>query len=359
MPRALTPLVVAGLALQLHAADACPSRAAPEPIFEHETAGTGRFFVSPSGADADPGTERAPWRTLEAALPRLRPGDTLYVRGGTYAENVTGVRIRPGRADARVTVAAYPGERPVVVGLLWLPRPSYWTLDGINVTWSADNPPTRHMVKLTDGVGWVYQNSELWGARSYANLLVVGTVEGEPADWTLRGNCVHDTHPANHTSQDHNVYINTGTSAGPGLVERNVIFSAPNGANVKLGYGRSTPRPGDGAAYVTVRYNTMEGARVNLMVTDESHHNVIERNIVVGSSAGFAMRAYRLTGTGNVFRDNVFSKHRALQYADAGYAALTDGGGNRFPFDAGLASSGCGGLLPAGGAAQTYGRYAP
>jgi hypothetical protein len=327
-------------------------------ILERAPTSPARYYVSPAGSDSAPGTEREPWRTLRRALTRLHPGDSLLVRGGTYEENVRNPRIRQGLPDARITVAAYPGERPVLVGLLSLTRPSYWTLDGINVTWADGNPSTTHMVKMTDGVGWVFQNAELWGARSYAALLVYGSTEGEPAGWALRGNCVHDTYASNDGSQDQNLYINTGVSAGPGLVERNVIFNAPNGMNVKLGYGRGTPQPGDGTARVTVRFNTMYGALKNLMVTDESHDNVIEHNIIVASASGWAIRVYRLAGLNNVVRDNVFHGQRGLQYADPGYGSLVDGGGNRLAHDPRFDAAGCEGFRPGNPDAQAYGRYA-
>ena len=322
---------------------------------------TAAHYVATTGSDAAEGTASAPWRTIAHALTQLAPGETLYVRGGEYREDIQNPSIRVGRPDARIRVKAYPGERPVLRGLLWLDRPSYWTIDGLNVTWAPEHGPTDHMVKLTNGVGWVFENGELWGARSFSGLLVYGSIAGEPADWTIRGNCIHDiwTDPLHHVNGDHNLYINTGITAGAGLIERNILFNAPNGQNIKLGYGRSDPQPGDGTANVTVRNNTMYGALKNLMLTDESHDNVIERNIIVGSDEGYALRAYRLAGSGNVIRDNVLSEMRYLQYGDSGYGLATDGGGNLLPHDPRFDSVGCSGFRPADETAQAYGRYAP
>ena len=319
---------------------------------------SGTYFVATDGSDDNPGIEEAPWRTIGHALPQLRPGQILYLRGGTYVENIKNPAIVAGRADARITVAGYPGERPVIVGLLWLTRPNYWTITRVNVTWSDANLSTEHMVKITNGVGWIYRSSELWGARSYAALLVSGTAAGEPADWTVRGNCIHDTYPSNNSNRDHNLYVNTGTAAGAGMVAYNVIYNAPNGQNVKLGYGASVAQPDDGTANVTVRYNTMYGALKNVLVADGSHSNVIERNIIAAGEDGYAIRAYRLTGANNVFRDNVFSGFERLQYADPGYASLTDGGGNLFPLDPEFDGASCDAFRPLNAAAQPYGRHA-
>jgi len=41
------------------------------------------FFVDAAeGNDANPGSKDQPWKTIQHALPRLAPGDTLLLRGG-------------------------------------------------------------------------------------------------------------------------------------------------------------------------------------------------------------------------------------------------------------------------------------
>jgi hypothetical protein len=66
------------------------------------------------GDDGGPGTAQAPWKTLAHALRRLKPGDTLYLRGGTYHEKV--FLSRSGTAEAPITIAAHPGELAVIDG---------------------------------------------------------------------------------------------------------------------------------------------------------------------------------------------------------------------------------------------------
>lgn len=73
------------------------------------------LFVDPvRGDDAGDGSEARPWRTFGHAAARLRPGDTLYLRGGTYYEHVT-LKLA-GTAEQPITVRAYPGELPVLDG---------------------------------------------------------------------------------------------------------------------------------------------------------------------------------------------------------------------------------------------------
>jgi len=89
-----------------------PLRAVPEPVDRPMEDGPGWFVDPTSGDDAAAGDEAHPWRTLGAAVPRLRAGDTLYLREGVYREQV--YCSVPGRADAPVTVRAYPRERAVI-----------------------------------------------------------------------------------------------------------------------------------------------------------------------------------------------------------------------------------------------------
>jgi hypothetical protein len=73
------------------------------------------FFVDPvRGKDTAPGSEKSPWRTVKHALKQLSPGDTLYLRGGIYRENV--YCAVAGKRDAPITIRAYPGERVILDG---------------------------------------------------------------------------------------------------------------------------------------------------------------------------------------------------------------------------------------------------
>ena len=79
------------------------------------TAGAGVYYIAPAGNDANAGTISSPWFSLNRAWTVLAPGDTLYLRGGTY--NYTeGQRLLSinGTADSTIKVWAFPGEIPVI-----------------------------------------------------------------------------------------------------------------------------------------------------------------------------------------------------------------------------------------------------
>src|SRR5688500_18584252 len=65
------------------------------------------FYISPTGSDSGAGTITSPGETVQRGVKAVAPGDTLVLRGGTYAGGVT------VRTDD-VTIRSYPGEHAVV-----------------------------------------------------------------------------------------------------------------------------------------------------------------------------------------------------------------------------------------------------
>jgi len=72
-------------------------------------------YMAPTGSDSASGSQSAPWRTLQSSLPRLSPGDTLILRGGTYFETGIDIDVQ-GTPSAPITVRAMDGESPVIDG---------------------------------------------------------------------------------------------------------------------------------------------------------------------------------------------------------------------------------------------------
>ena len=91
-----------------------PLRVAPPPSTRAMEKGPGFFVDAAKGDDAAAGTRQAPWKTVGRALKQLTPGDTLYLRGGTYYENV--YCAIAGTQEKPVTIRSYPGEQAVIDG---------------------------------------------------------------------------------------------------------------------------------------------------------------------------------------------------------------------------------------------------
>lgn len=73
------------------------------------------YYVSPLGSDTSiSGSLAAPFRTIQKAATVAAPGDTVFIRGGTYRETVT--PPTNGSPGAPITFQNYPGEVPVLTG---------------------------------------------------------------------------------------------------------------------------------------------------------------------------------------------------------------------------------------------------
>jgi len=79
------------------------------------------YYVAVNGNDAAAGSINAPWGTIRAAVSRLSPGDTLFVRGGTYtgpAQTVdsqsAAVPSGTNFTSGAIVIAGYPGEKAII-----------------------------------------------------------------------------------------------------------------------------------------------------------------------------------------------------------------------------------------------------
>lgn len=86
----------------------------PPPAAAPVTPSEPGFFVALDGDDANPGTFDQPWRTIQHAADVLNPGETVYLRAGTYSENV--ILRRSGAPGAPISFAVYPGEAVILDG---------------------------------------------------------------------------------------------------------------------------------------------------------------------------------------------------------------------------------------------------
>ena len=64
-------------------------------------AAAGEYHVALTGSDANPGTQKAPFRTIQHASDLAQPGDTITVHAGVYRE-----RVNPPRGGRRIKNAS-------------------------------------------------------------------------------------------------------------------------------------------------------------------------------------------------------------------------------------------------------------
>src|SRR5579863_4687682 len=100
------------------------------------------FYVSTSGNDSNPGTQAAPWRTIQHAADTARAGSTVNVRGGVYEELVS-IKTSGNASDGFITFRSYPGETAILdathftptsrTGVLTIHNQSYVRVEGFEI----------------------------------------------------------------------------------------------------------------------------------------------------------------------------------------------------------------------------------
>jgi pectin methylesterase-like acyl-CoA thioesterase len=100
------------------------------------------FYVATTGNDSNPGTQAAPWRTIQHAVHTARAGSTVNVRGGIYEELVS-INTSGDATDGFITFRSYPGETAVLEamhitpakrsGVLTINDKSYVRIEGFEI----------------------------------------------------------------------------------------------------------------------------------------------------------------------------------------------------------------------------------
>ena len=263
------------------------------------------LWVSRSGDDDASGSPRSPMRTIDGALERARPGQTIFLRSGRYPEP-TEASPR-GRLAAAITLRPAPGATVVASGGFKLIHAAYVRVIGITFDGSG-------------GDGWgtsiwashriMFAHNEItgYGASAQGVLIRDGSTGVR-----LVGNNIHDV--GGNMRYDHGIYCQ---SARGTLISHNLIHDVSTGYGIHLfGDCDGTRIVGNiiahnGLSGIIIAGNDDRGTADRTLIA----HNVIADHVVAADSEfGFAVTEYR-PGVGNVVRDNVFSRNAARENVD-------------------------------------------
>jgi hypothetical protein len=189
------------------------------------------FYVAPDGSDGNPGTENAPWQTVQKALDTLEPGQTALVRAGTYTADLQ--TFRGGTPDAPITIRNYPGERPVLhaagdagdnITLQLGTGAAYIRLQGLTFE-GASGPSTTniyaadtaHDIEISDCEDRNSARQGFYSDSSTSHIQIVGCY-------------FHDNGGGGPTGLDHQIYIEGSHHA----IVNNLLVRAPNGNGIQV-----------------------------------------------------------------------------------------------------------------------------
>lgn len=116
----------------------------------------GTKYCSPDGDDnTGDGSISKPYYSLKSVVDLVSPGDTIFMRGGTYYYTATVELKSKGTPAQRFFIMAYPGEKPVLNYSNWKPTgtdergaargmkvdtsAAYWYIKGLEFCYAPDN----------------------------------------------------------------------------------------------------------------------------------------------------------------------------------------------------------------------------
>lgn len=242
-----------------------------------QAASAHHFYVSPDGADSNPGTQAAPFRTLQKAADTVGADSTVHVAPGTYSGNV---RIRKsGQEAARIYfVSEQPGAARIVppstssnASAINI-EGSHVTVSGFDIDGSDHAGGTKWRIGILSNASDVsIENNRIHDIAAQPGDCtnsggggIVADSSGGGTGVTIDGNDVHDIGPTTECHFIHGIYMSTTGTVSNNLIHRtsyggvqlwhdadqvsivnNTIFNTPKAIIVGTGERYHLSHPGD------------------------------------------------------------------------------------------------------------------
>lgn len=237
--------LVCGFTLSLKTPTTLHAQTAPKTI-----------YVSPTGNDTNAGTSEAPLKSINVAVTKLLPGDTLLLKDGIYTEAITNT-IPPGESWTKpVTIKAEHSRQAIV-------RPATDTLNVLQISVAPDAAKqkkyiileglvldgvnvSRNIIHISGGIetegATIYNprfirivNNEIMHSASKADTSAgykaygMGILNARGDDIEILRNDIHDN---GQSDFDHGIY-NYGRRT---LIDGNRVYDN-RGSGIKGGWG--------------------------------------------------------------------------------------------------------------------------
>lgn len=126
-----------------------------------------------------------PDESINARLATLLPGDTLFVRAGTYIESLS--FSSSGTASKPIVLMAFPGEKPLIESseTLFMLNESYWIIDGF--IFDHQNADSDAILLGSNASFNIIRNCEIRNGRRDGF-----DIKGGATDNIIENNLIHD-----------------------------------------------------------------------------------------------------------------------------------------------------------------------
>lgn len=193
------------------------------------------YYVAPNGNDSANGNIGSPWATLQSAVTKIKGGDLLYVRGGTYPQGFDLYGPSGTNATYPTIIQNYPGETPIFDGgggsVNTLSRSAWYVISGLTlrnftVSLEVGYYGACSNVTLTNLTVYNTQNHGIQIFSNSWNVLLVNST-------------IHDTGKGSQNGEG--LYVGQGENGTPDnthdvIVRGNLIYNTKDeGIELKQG----------------------------------------------------------------------------------------------------------------------------
>jgi hypothetical protein len=283
-------------------------------------------YLSPSGSDSNPGTQAAPWQTIEKAVTAAQPGDTVVFEAGTYGATSTRTDwTSAGTAASPITFIGDPAasSRPTILGynVLQGAHVRVWNLDFAGPTGVMPNEGTQEVMIWMHANDQQVNDSEVSNSQWHAGIYVDnGDGDKIIGDWVHGNGAFSDSSQAN---EDQGIYWDASTGTTPGviadcLVQENYSFGIqlyPNAVGVDVEWN-------------TIVANGTSSGGGGIVVDSAASNNTIQNNIIASNTGhGGVFQGGVYTGSNNLIQNNDIYGNTGLSWPSSA-GTLTVGSGN-------------------------------
>lgn len=280
------------------------------------------FHVASGGDDRADGSDAAPFRSIQRGLDAaVRPGDTVLVHEGLYAERVV-FRAGGSERGGPVTLAAFPGVRPVIdVGgmaggtenAVTIRDLDHVVVRGLEIIGNEAREGGAAVWVDGAGTGIEIRDNVIHDLRGVNSMgiAVFGTRRAPIRNLTIAGNVIHDVAAAPSEALVVNGNVTGFTVADNWVHDINNIGIDVIGGERDV-HRSAVPRDG------LIVGNRVERARSNYgggfaagIYVDGARRIRVEGNTCIGNDLGIEVGAehrgfdaLRVTVTGNTIRGN-------------------------------------------------------
>jgi parallel beta-helix repeat protein len=251
------------------------------------------FYVAADGNDGNPGTQQAPWRTIQKATKMLTPGQTVLVGTGIYDNRV--FIERSGLPDAYITFKAAPNANPAI--RITQPNEegvtvygvSYIRVEGFEIVYQGPNPQGNVGLQYTNGMA-AYPNDALlqphhveFVRNRVHEFPGQGVGSGQTDYMLIEGNTIWNNSKWNpYQTSGISLYQSADFDLAPGfhnIIRGNVVFQNEN----KVGNLDAPPVITDGNCIIIDDQRRRQNILIQLPKGPYESDTLIENNVCAGN----------------------------------------------------------------------------